>query len=1502
MRTTITSIVISTTIACLLSGCESGLTPQQRNSSILNRNIVTTTLVANAWSAPAKLGEWTTKDFYSTPDLAFTTAVTSDNFMVGWASDNLQTQFALHSSAGGTWQSTKPDLSKFKRAFSPALYTNPNSSAVYATWYSPDVGASGNFISRYTVTTGWTPPHAFSNTPEETKVIVGDNGEAVLLWESYAENGTLELNARRVDAQGNLTLLDTHILGQPGRLPKNLTHINGILSANGTVNIYGLSELSVAPDAGLSEPRWQLWNINYSAASALSKTWSQPQLVPNTAFSISGYPRHVDIVPVGANDLRIFINSDDFSFGNALVALESNNGVWKTVTPRFETPPFGSLMSPVAVNSKGQLALAWLTYTFGQDVDKNSTIEFRVFEKHYDSSTGWSAPVQVNNPLPQLIPIGVGFGSGDEPRISINSAGQMAVAWRNPIDRPVTIYSNFYDPVTQWRGEELAIATSVKKDQLQKYDIILGKNGDSSIIWQESIFGVGGLTTATLQAVDHVGAGNGVAKTKSTNKLNAAKNSFNTRMGIRTNSFATARTVSPPLTTRQRIERLRAVANPAPIRVSSAWDEPTLIGEFALAADQGYMIDTLNVNSNDRGESLISYLVDPSNPTSLVWSGNTISGGWKKDSPPFASSNLGTYVMDTIVDPKTGNFNLGWLTRCTSNECGDLFVSSKLSDGTWEPATSLGQSVGSGLDLLVSSKGIGAAWYAAMDAAGNPKIAYAEHNETTGWATPDFFSPAINNTVIGPLGHSPNFGMSAILGESGVVSIIANISASLTNNSSVLVQRTPAAGWKQTDFPVSIANTSISQAYLAAATGDAVHALVSDGFSSAGRREMSYQYANGQWATPLDVTAPKKGDIFLSGVGTLPISSNSKGQVLAAWSEQVYVGADPARQVRVNWFDPVLGWGKPIEIGYPVPGNISFVPGYFNDVIDHLQVSINESGQGAVAWIDTSGIKHALNVVHLNATMTDVKHEIIFTVDPAIAQVRALDLDVDNQGRTLLAWDELTIGMTQETHRVKTTTHHAGGTISPQPIVPPVIPPRVLPTVPPVSVGWSAREVAWTLPAIPGWQDLPQKTAIVVANNQAVLAVQVDRSFDTATEQFATSDRTLASSSAPGVWTNKEPFGSSTPDVMGNVQLVADENAQAVYALWTSQHALYINRQNSSGVWGQPLQVASNAHSGVLLANTKGQVAVVWESIGDPSTLQAAEVTADATNTLRMSAATTSTLAKSAKAGQAVLSNLGTIAVMRAVTGTTGQDFVLSKFEFGKGWQAPTDKKLSLTGLIPNSFQLAITSANQTVAFAQSDALRTLHSTSVRPDGTWNNWSAVQIAAATPTSLTGQYRIGTSSAGHLYVVWVEENIRADGEPVNNLMFSSYGAPDVATGNPWLPPTPIVQIEHPHFSETPLFLVGRDGAAAVVWKQTVIPFESSAIKVMKYQPSSGWKTEPETAASFVSYLSTDLIRINAEISASNGLYIVWETPSHDSYGYSFPGSPSSTTIQLTRGKM
>jgi len=1479
-----------------MSACDSPKA-SKRTPGTSSRAVAAPTLVSNAWTAPAVLAEWTSKSYYGGANFELISGA-GGGFFAGWANGDGQAQLAKHSTVGGPWEAVNPLLAGFKTVFPPHLYTNPQSSAVFAAWYSPDRGLGGNFISRYTPQTGWSVPHAFSDTTSHSKVIVGAAGDAVVLWMSGAEDGSMELNARRVDAQGNVALMDTYVLGKPGRLNTDLFLVNGWITSSGDVEIFGIKEKDTYSNNAEPYSNLQVWKITYERSGALSRAWSRPEGIPNSQFQLNGFAQRIDVVPAENDVFRIIVTamiSMTGTAGTPVVVFESKAGVLNNISPADPQLTSDSLVSAISTNSQGQLAFAWTKFEWAGTSATDQTVETRVFAMQYSNTSGWIPSTQINNSTRVSVPSGMTYGTGTEAQVSLNSSGRIVVAWRNPAETSVNLYSNFYDPVTKWHGEELAAATTATSDQVPLYGLALNETGDSLIFWQEAQNGADGATTVKLQAVDHVGAGNGVAKAKATRTIRSIP-ALGNGISIQASSRPTNRLVTKAITPKQRIDRLRATANVRPIRPSSAWDEPTILGELSAPTFPRF-INTLHVNSNDRGDALVSFLVDPDKPTNVVWSGDMVGGVWKQDSPPIPAGSSPTYIGGSVVDPVSGNFYLGWATECQNKQCVELSVSRKLSDGSWEAPTVFGESVRSGLGLLANSSGIGATWYSSVDTLGNPTIAYAEHNNDTGWSIPDSFSPSTSQGAVGSLSHGDNTAMAAVLGESGVVSIVADVFGSPTNIQSVLVQRDPATGWKQKDFPLQIQLLSSDTVHLSATgPGDSVHAIVSDGMSSGDMREIAYEFAGGKWGPQLSVTAPKKGDIFGDGFGTLSKDSNSKGQVLVAWQEQIVSDFNLIRQLRVNWYDPARGWGSPIDIGYPIPGGFNPVPGAsIYDVVSLIRVSINESGQGAVTWIDSSEPQQALNIVHLDSTMSKVDHEIVLSIDPAKSWFAEFDLDVDRQGRAILVWDEISSGSPVDTHRIKTTTHHLGGAISPQPIIPPVIPTPQMPTAPKQAAGWSDKELAVKFPEVADRDYLTQKTGIALVNESPILVTQIDRTYDAITERFASSERTLVSSPSPGVWSNQNTFGTATPDVMASVQLATEEGSQTVYALWVSQKNLFINHQNSSGAWAQPVLVASNSDTGYLLANSRGQVIVAWEALGNPSALQVTEVSLDATNAIKIRPASGSTLAASTLLGKPIFSSQGTLAALRAISGGTVRSYILSRYDFGKGWQTATNKTLDLNQFLPSTLQLAITSNNQVVAFAQSDTLRTLHSALLRTDGSWSTWASLQDSKGLPVSLTGQYRIGTSSAGHIYATWVEEVIGIDGEPVNYVMFSSSNVVDIVTGNPWKAPTQITRIRHPNFNETPLLLVARNGAAAIIWQQTITPMESEGIMVRKYAPTTGWALEPEIAAGFSLSFSGSPMRINAQISTTNALFIVWET-----MGDSFWKIPSG--ISMTRGRI
>lgn len=1450
-------------------GCDSA-TPIKHDNGISDRGVIKPTQV-NAWSAPALVNEWRSRTDNG-PNTLDLVSDSDGGFIAAWNQMYNEAHFATHSVAGGTWTAGGPNLSGFTTTFPPRLFTNPKSQVVYAIWYSPDPDRGATYFSRYTPSTGWSPPLIFSDLlyGYDSSVLVGENGEAAFYWSSYADNGTFELNVRRIDAQGNLALLDTRIFNDQGLPTFGLSSLNGVITLSGDVEFYWMSGDQPALPALLlpgpySGTSLRLWTITLYKAPVNFVRWSEPHVVPGTQLKPDSNIEKLVVTSAGTDDRLVAATVWRSQTGVPdLFLVEKRGGNWRNVAAQS---PFSKIevgMGAVAGSPQGEVLVAWTG--LGWDVAGPSATSQVLFAK-YDIQNGWSAPVHISNGLSIDIP-GVAWGSGYEPRISTGTDGDVVVAWRGLGDPTVSLYVNHFRQTTGWQGEELAVVTSARDSWFQDYKLAVSAGGHATLVWQESQVVAGGFVNYQVKAVDHVGAGNGAVNVKA-----VAADS-------KTRQIVGGKTVVPSVTLRNpAVQRLLGQNGASrwvgtkqlpPVRPSIAWDPPQLLDTITTTAGDGQILDNLHVQTNDRNEALVTYMFNPNKPKNAIYSGNLVGGNWKKESPPIAVGQLDSIMGDLAVDPATNNFHLSWGTMCPNLACLDVYVSQRQRDGAWSPSTALGQSRGGGLNLLNNSKHIGASWVYYSDLSTYPKIAYSEYDPKSGWSSPNFYAPTQQKGAVSTQSQVGNFGVNAVLGESGVMSIVTDVFENPTNGSALMIQRDPVSGWRQTSFPGPLA--AASDIFLnAPGVADSLQVMVTDGLSSTNLREISYSYANGQWGPQLVATAPKKGDVVRFGPFGLPKDNNTKGQVLLAWSEQIGTQLDYQRQARVNWFDPVKGWGKPVDIGFPVSANVPSLPGLpMMDVIGLMDVSVNESGQGAVAWVDSSGIEQTLNIVHLDSTMSLVQQEIVASTDPALAVISALDVRVDALGRTIVVWEETSFNAADEVHRIKATTHHDKGSMLVQPTLPVQPGPRPVVNVPKASVGWSAAETAWVFPSSINFSGPGYQTGTASVAGRPTFMAQMDLALDPATPDVLTSVRKLASSPAPGVWNEQNPYGTFTPDNLTGVQIASDEKSQSLFALWYSGQRLYTNAQKMQGAWGTPQVVAGHSISASLMSNNFGNVLISSTVATDPSTVTVSEIGVDTTGNVKVFAAKSASVPNTSVASQPVLSSSGLLTVLRRLSGAGGTDFVVSQYVFGKGWRTSSSAPINLAEFAPQSAHLAVTSTQKLMLFAQSEVSRTLKSALLQANGSWGAWQEVQPIDLGNVALVGNYRVGADDNGVLHVMWVQEAIGADGAPHSTVMYSVWNASTSA----WQAPTTLTSIRRPSYYDTPKMVVAADGAAAVVWRQPVVLFESEAIMVKKLQAGAGWQLSPDIAAAFDLTAFYGAGSIKPFISSDKQIHLVW----------------------------
>jgi len=629
------------------------------------------------------------------------------------------------------------------------------------------------------------------------------------------------------------------------------------------------------------------------------------------------------------------------------------------------------------------------------------------------------------------------------------------------------------------------------------------------------------------------------------------------------------------------------------------------------------------------------------------------------------------------------------------------------------------------------------------------------------------------------------------------------------------------------------------------------------------------QYINDRWDDVTSISTPKLGDMMTSQVIS---ANNQNGVILVAWNEQVIESPKVTRQVRINRYEPSTGWSGPTVIGFPIPSLFVDIPGIpsFN-IVSHIRVSINEAGQGVVAWVDHSDRQKKLNVVHLDASMSNLTHEIVATVDGMQAYFNNLDVHIDSQGQVLLAWNEVTPSDTNQTHRIFTTTHHEAGSIAPLPVTPPS-PPSNIPEPPTASPNWSEPVTVWVNSSEPAVNNYTHPPQIATFDSNVMISLRDDREYDKTADTFASTTHTVVSSDSQGGWQTENPFANLPPAAISDAQVVIHSVTGMPFIAWLSQQQLFINRQTNPDTWAAPISIVTDVSRFYLLNNNTGQMAIVWQTLSDSSTVSVSEISVDATSTIQVTQATPSAVENSRLQGQPVINDKGSIALLRQVNASPESQ--LSQYHMGSGWQTVSTSNLNASGFDANTLRLASTSDGQMMVFAQSAETRRLFTSLFSADNIWSNWSAINANNTHPSALAGQYRVAADPNGQLYVMWTEERMDDSGQPIYQVLFSRAELANPSTAILWTTPELITEIAQPNFHETPQLSVASDGSAAAVWSQPVDIF-ANGILVKKYRPATGWETNNETAAiSFAEDFSTAL-------SNTGAIFVFWTELSPES---------------------
>jgi len=466
---------------------ESSLTQQNSNVSALATG-VTLLNVAGSWTEPTEV----TRYAPGMPGSGLqrfklhTTAQGDTLIALQTMQSGLINQFdapiAYRAAGGSRWQLDNPfaDLPTSFNGF-PEIYTNKLSNNAFVTSVSNNsqINSNESYLSRFDSNEGWSTPVSFEDIGRHPNVITGASGNASMIWVTRADNGTVELHARFFDAIDGLSLMSTLIRGKPN-VPGRF-FINdpvGYMDAQGTTHVYWYENEIVSNNGADGSVQFNLWQSEYNAVSG----WGIPSKIEEGDFLGESLVIQVQVAEDGeTGNILLLLRSYHNSSVEQLQSLHYREGGWiKTA----EIGPSNSEMmrgSNFSMNDKGEAILVWSEPT------SFPVIKMTTWSQHFNFVDGWAAAEIIAEKIPSPQPQSVGYRSGDEPQVDINTNGHAVVLWKDIFSDTEDYYASLYIPESGWSESQLVVTLWMSPTFEVRPMVVINDNNQSSVAWMDSI-------------------------------------------------------------------------------------------------------------------------------------------------------------------------------------------------------------------------------------------------------------------------------------------------------------------------------------------------------------------------------------------------------------------------------------------------------------------------------------------------------------------------------------------------------------------------------------------------------------------------------------------------------------------------------------------------------------------------------------------------------------------------------------------------------------------------------------------------------------------------------------------------------------------------------------------------------------------------------------------------------------------------------------------------------
>jgi len=1463
------------------------------NSSSANRLSTGINITAaGQWSDPAIIATEvmpSPDDFIDVADLSMTA---SGESFITWSTTHLdpitdiRASLIKRSNPENNWQTEGPFVNNTEiRSTNPRLYTHKSSEIAYATWLQFDASTQpGQYmISRYTPNDGWTAALRLGETFNTQQVIMDALGHAIILWQSPADDATVEIHARSFDENG-LSRMSSLVRGTPQQPitpgPAMIPMLTGLIDSQGIKHIFWYEKQN-SSDPAKRQYDFSLWHNTYDPTTR----WSTPTMIEQGFYQSRRYAPFYKLQAINdpaSGDIQLTVITNLELNGMAHVfSLRHSNGQWselETVTPNLSSYLIGYDM---AVNDKGQAILVW------SEASQTDPLALQVGARFFNFQDGWQAQQIIANQPPEdnFDLLNLYVSANDLPKTDINTQGIASVLWTNIYSATHDIYSSTFTPNTPWSAaERLTSLASQTPQSPMSPQIRISNQNVATVFWIEQVIGSQDMSLH-LMVRDHV--------------INPDTPLTNLPLTTTYNKPNETAALLGQLADRAIINRFNpqnVFAKPIDLQQPSiqsgpylrdAWDPPQRIAIIPIPStgDVAFSGPNLIVDDNDKtfaNWGLLTSLTPIQQELTLLHRAAR-NADWQDSSPSAAKDLPNTIFAGIQYHKPSGAAYALWFQDCT-NTCANIYVSRFDPINDWQPPEIVAQNVGFSR-LFIDKQGNASLLSPEVrkrSLSPIKRLIVRRFLQSGGWQDPillDIPAPlSTSQTQVSQYQKQPMF-WATVDDNGGVFAVwpdnLPPANLPITRSAAYF---DPVTGWgpiMPVPFPPSHPRTwlytdvhfdPINKSMLIIGNVTQMDTDFNNIQSLA-----SISFADNSWSS-IDYLDDQVMSFFNATLTqAFASASNSSGHVHLLTFQNTDTLTSPATQIRPYHYTPQQGWQKLEPLADAILNGSKTAPNQpIMNPLDHLKVSVNDANQASASWVDNASIQRALYVSHFQPDSGWGMQEQVTTVNGWQNYITGTDIALDNTGQAHVIWDQVSHTGNADERHIYTTTHHKEGSVTPPEIISPSNP--ILFSMPTVSQQWSTPKIIWqsqnTPPSSTHFNYVAEPSLSINETGKLFLSIHEHANFNPVTQTIDDHNHQVFSLTENNDWQNL-PLLDSMHTATSALQTASDPTTQQTVAVWlNANQALLINTQDSNGDWLEPVIIDQP----VAWFSMMSDRTLAWQKPTDSQTLMFSQWVISSNATLTLNPLPPVTQSNAQLATKPIINAQASIAALWITNSQHNQPdhAIISHYQANNAWS--TSEPLAI--IDNNSTSNALLAATNDGAFmviAQTQTNRHLYATRYTITDGWNSWENIDANQNLADVVMGKLRLA-SQQDNIMLLWVEETQTEDGLLTHRIYTNQYQNTATADGRYWQQPQQVADIQHHSFNETPSLSLADNGTAISLWAETNRPILYANI----FTPEQGWQPEPKVIFSkFDPQNQTRLALPSAIILANGNMQVVWK---------------------------